>query len=134
MNTTERRATPRLVTERRAGRRLDVPDHLHGEVIAFPVPISLRNLGLGGFSTESIMPFPLGARHEFRFTIAGGVEIDVGAVVIHRRPAYTVDGLTCFITGFAFLHDPVRDTAADIRTLLAAAASPADLKLEGVIA
>jgi hypothetical protein len=99
-----------------------------------PVPISLRNLGLGGFSTESIVSFPLGARHEFRFTIAGGVEIHIGAVVMHRRPAYTVNGLTCFITGFAFLHDPARDTAADIRTLLAAAASPADLKLEGVIA
>ena len=133
MNTTEPPATPRLVTERRKTPRVQVLGQLYGQAISLEVPISVRNVGLGGFSTESLVPFPLGARHEFRFAVAGRVAIQIKAVVVHRRPAYSADGLTSFITGFEFIHDAVHDTAADIRTLLAAA-SDAELKLEGVLA
>lgn len=38
---------------------------------------------------------------------------------MHRRPGYSPDGLTFVVTGFAFVHDPVHDTAGDIRLLLA---------------
>jgi len=133
MNTTERPATSRVVTERRAAPRVDVLGQLYGQAISPQVPLSVRNIGLGGFSTESLVPFPLGAQHDFRFAVAGHVAVQIRAVVIHRRPSYSADGLTAFVTGFAFVHDALHDTAADIRMLLAAA-TVSDLKLEGVLA
>lgn len=107
------------VTNRRSTPRLEVLGRLHGQIVSLDVPIAIGNIGLGGFSAESVMPFPLGARHQFRFTTARPVEVNIRAVVVHRRPAYSPDGLTYFITGFAFVHDPMRDTAGDIRLLLA---------------
>ena len=105
--------------DRRSAPRLEVLGRLHGHLVSLDVPITIGNLGLGGFSAESVMPFPLGARHRFRFTTNTGGEVNIQAVVVHRRPGYSADGLTFFVTGFAFVHDPVHDTAGDIRLLLA---------------
>lgn len=107
-----------FLTERRASPRLEVLDQLHGHLVSLNVQLEMRDLGPGGFSTESVVPFPLGARHHFRLTTADDVEVLIEAIVIHRRPAYSADGLTHFIAGFAFVHDPVHDTAADICRLL----------------
>ncbi len=107
------------VTDRRSTPRLEVLGRLHGHLVSLDVSITVGNLGLGGFSAESVMPFPLGARHQFRFTTDRGVGIDIQAVVVHRRPGYSVDGLTFFVTGFSFVHDPMHDTARDIRALMA---------------
>ena len=104
--------------DRRSTPRLEVLGRLHGHLVSLDVPITIGNLGLGGFSAESVMPFPLGARHQFRFTTDTGGEVNIQAVVVHRRPGYSADGLTFFVTGFAFVHDPVHDTARDIRLLL----------------
>jgi len=104
--------------DRRSTPRLEVLGRLHGHLVSLDVPITIGNLGLGGFSAESVMPFPLGARHQFRFTTDAGVEVNIQGVVVHRRPGYSADGLTFFVTGFAFVHDPVHDTARDIRLLL----------------
>lgn len=106
-------------TDRRSTPRLEVLGRLHGRLVSLDVPISVANVGLGGFSAESVMPFPLGARHHFRFTTDRGVEVNIRAVVVHRRPGYSADGLTFFVTGFAFVHDPMHDTSRDIRRLLA---------------
>ena len=106
-------------TDRRSTPRLEVLGRLHGHLVSLDVPITLGNVGLGGFSAERVMPFPLGARHQFRFTTDRGVEVNIRAVVVHRRPGYSADGLTFFITGFAFVHDPMHDTSRDIRLLLA---------------
>jgi hypothetical protein len=108
-----------MPTDRRCTPRLEVLGRLHGHLVSLNVPITIGNLGLGGFSAESIMPFPLGARHQFRFTTDTGVDVNIQAIVVHRRPGYSADGLTFFVTGFAFVHDPMHDTARDIRLLLA---------------
>jgi hypothetical protein len=107
------------VSDRRSTPRLEVLGRLHGQLVSLDVPISIGNVGLGGFSAESAMPFPLGARHQFRFTTHQGSEVDIRAVVVHRRPGYSADGQTFFVTGFSFVHDPLHDTAGDIRLLLA---------------
>jgi hypothetical protein len=109
----------RMPIDRRSTPRLAVLGRLHGHLVSLDVPITIGNLGLGGFSAESVMPFPLGARHQFRFTTDTGGEVNIQAVVVHRRPGYSADGLTFFVTGFAFVHDPAHDTAGDIRLLLA---------------
>ena len=110
--------------DRRSTPRLEVLGRLHGQLVSLDIPITIANVGLGGFSAESVMPFPLGARHQFRFTTDDRVEIHLAAVVVHRRPAYSPDGLTYFITGFSFVHDPMHDTASDIRRLVAAMTPP----------
>jgi hypothetical protein len=92
-------------------------DQLHGHIVSFNVPIAIRDLGPGGFSTQSIVPFRVGVRRRFRFTSAGGLQVVIDAVVRYRRPTHSADGLTSYITGFEFVQDGIH-TVADIGLLL----------------
>ena len=100
--------------ERRAFPRLDVIDELNGQLIPFGVPVTVREVSVGGFSVETDAPFLAGGQHRFRFTTANGDEIVLEASVIHRRLAGSSDAPR-YITGFAFL----RRTSTWARTVAA---------------
>jgi hypothetical protein len=106
--------------ERRTAPRLEVLSQFHGHLVPFGVPLRVRDVSAGGFSIESSVPFPVGARHEFRFTTASGQEVRIAATVMHTQPAGADAESPTYICGLAFLHDPNHDTGGDIDTLLEA--------------
>jgi len=107
-----------MTIERRATPRLEVLEQLHGQLVPLGVPFLMRELGAGGFSVESIVRFPLGARHRFRFTTADNVEVILEATVMHSGPSGPVDDGTSYMTGFAFVHDAADETWRAVDTLL----------------
>jgi hypothetical protein len=108
------------MADRRRSVRLDVLDHLNGQVVMFNVPVRCRDIGAGGVATESAMSFVVGSRHLLRLTTPSGVEIVIAATVTHQRPVASPTGLSQFVTGFAFVTDRDPKTAHDVERLLGA--------------
>ncbi len=104
-------------SERRSAPRLEVVDELFGQIVAFAVRLTIRELGPGGFSIEGPLPFPRGAKHLFRFTSAAGVQVLINATVTHSRS--TGDFMVPrYVTGFSFVQDGSAETEAKIEILL----------------
>lgn len=96
-------SSPRPLRSRRRYPRLEVLGLVEGRGLPLDTRLTLRDLSVGGFSTESDVPFPPGSSHEFRFTTALADEIQLWATSVHCRLA-TADasGRFTYITGFEF--------------------------------
>ena len=112
-----------MPVERRHAPRLEVLEQLHGQLVSVKVPLVVREMGAGGFSVESTVPFPPGARHRFRFTLAGGGKVIVEADGVHMRSMSQTGGTDRDISGFAFCRDGHPESARAVRTLLDAVSS-----------
>jgi hypothetical protein len=86
----ERRRTPRLEV---------LPDQIHGQVSA--APITIRDIGFGGFSGVTSTPFRPGAVHDFRLTTEDGPSAVVRARAIYCR----AQASGSYVTGFEFVAD-----------------------------
>jgi hypothetical protein len=109
--------------DRRATPRLEVLDQLHGYLVTIKGSLVVREIGRGGFSIESDVPFPLGARHQFRFSTPAGAQVIVDAVVVHTRPVGGPGTPVRHVTGLAFCHDAARETQEAVGELIAAVTS-----------
>lgn len=93
---------------------------VEGRRVPLDVPMKIRDLSQGGFSTESSVPFPPGTQHQFLFTAINQAEVSLQATVVHCRLASVGnDGHYTYITGFEFRPDEKSDKsiAAIIDTL-----------------
>lgn len=99
------------VRNRRRFPRLEVMGRVEGQLMPLDVPLVVRDLSQGGFSTVSHIPFPPGSSHHFRFTTASGVEVMLDAMAVHcRLAAAGADGNYTYVTGFEF-HSSARTDA-----------------------
>jgi hypothetical protein len=115
------------ISERRGVPRLQVLGRIQGRVVSLPLPVELRDMGPSGFSVESPLPFPLGARRLFLFTTAGGLQVLIEGAAAHCWH----DGKAArYVTGFRFMHSRLTDTSADIGVLLDAMSGLADLEID----
>jgi len=116
------------VKERRGAPRLQVLGWIQGRLVSVPLPVELRDMGPGGFSVESALPFPQGARRLFLLTTAGGLQVLIEGAVAHCRPDNRGD--LRYVTGFKFMRSRLTDTDADIGILLDALSGLADLEAD----
>lgn len=106
--------SPRPFRSRRRFPRIEVLGMVDGRRVPLDVPLLIRELGQGGFSLESPVPFPPGSYHQFRFTTADQREVTLQATVVHCRLASaSVDGNFTYITGFEFHSDESTDSSID---------------------
>jgi hypothetical protein len=104
--------SPRPFQSRRRFPRIEVLGLVEGRQVPLDAPLTIRELSLGGFSTESTVPFPPGSHHRFRFLSAAHAEVVLDATVVHCRLAKaTADGQLAYISGFEFHSDPMTDRA-----------------------
>ncbi len=106
--------------ERRRAPRLQVLNRVRGQLVSAAVRLKIREMGRGGFSVESAVAFPPGARRLFRFTTHSGVQVIIEGAVAHSRQESPHSGDARHVTGFRFIHSRLTDTAADITLLLEA--------------
>jgi len=116
------------LNERRRVPRLQVLGRIQGRLVSLPLPVELRDMGPGGFSVESALPFPQGARRLFLLTTAGGLQVLIEGAVAHCRPDH--NGEARYVTGFKFMRSRLTDTDADVGVLLDALSGLADLEAE----
>ena len=101
---------PNPLQERRKQQRIRVLGHLEVYLEGEGTPVTLRDIGLGGFSTETAFPFASDAVHAFAFTVAPGWSTVLRAKVVHSRPEQG-DPSPTYVTGFEFVTAPGRDLA-----------------------
>jgi hypothetical protein len=104
--------------ERRRSDRTPVSGRLQACRLPDDQPITVINLGLGGFRIRTTYGFTIGARHEFRFELADGTVIDIGARVIYCTPRVALDGTIVYFTGFELADEAHRDNRALVEEIL----------------
>jgi hypothetical protein len=95
--------------ERRAFPRFRVRDRILGHLIDADRPVRLRDIGFGGFATETVEPLPLGGVHPVRLTAEDDQTVTLKARALHNWPSCFDDGTPCFVTGFAFIDNTAED-------------------------
>lgn len=110
------RATP--PNERRQAPRFEALGRLLGTLMPVNLPVRVRDIGLGGFSVETVEPIDAGAVHAVRFTAIDDWTAVLPAQSLHSRPSVAADGSPRYVTGFAFLTEQVKDATTVIRDLV----------------
>jgi hypothetical protein len=96
-----------MAVERRHSPRIELLGQLHGRVVAYDVPVVVRNVSLGGLLLESTFPFTEGAVHGFRLTLGDDSSVELRGTVLRCREETAADGSTRFVTGVQFVDDAV---------------------------
>jgi hypothetical protein len=104
--------------ERRRTPRVRVLGQIHGHIVTLDIPVTIREVGLGGFSIVSPVNFPVDAVHEFRLTHDDGEMITLKGKVVHCGTASATNGVVSYITGFQFLKDTTGKSAAELGALI----------------
>lgn len=100
---------PAFGAERRAFPRFRVRDRILGHLIDMDRPVRLRDIGFGGFASETVEPLPLGGVHPVRLTAENDQSVTLKARALHNWPSCYDDGTPCFVTGFMFVDNSPED-------------------------
>jgi hypothetical protein len=93
-----------MSSDRRTSPRLEILGRVHGQAVSLDVPLTVREISLGGMAIETPVPFPVGAVHEFRLTLGDGSTVLLRARVVHCRPAGGAPA-PIFLSGMHFVDD-----------------------------
>jgi hypothetical protein len=99
---------------------VDLVAEIHGQQTTLDIAITVRDVGWGGFSVESAMPFPVGCRHSFQFWSSDGRTTMASAECWHCTPANPQNGRPMYVSGFSFV--PQRNS--QLQTILSTFAAP----------
>jgi hypothetical protein len=114
--TTSPPAASRSSNERRQFPRFETKDLVVGRLAGDDLPVRVRDVGLGGFSVETVDPLPTGVVHDVEFIAHDDWTTMVRARSLHCRPTIAPDGTPRYSTGFAF--EPAGVTRSAIETLI----------------
>jgi hypothetical protein len=104
--------------ERRRTPRFDALGQILATLLSIDRPVWVRDIGLGGFSVESVEPLETGVEHWVRFTARDDSSAVLKAQSLHSRPSVAADGSPRFVTGFAFLPVPAEETTPAVTMLI----------------
>ena len=110
--------------ERRRTKRVDVRSRMPAQLLALNVPVTVIQIGLGGFRVRTSFVFLVGSIHEFRFPLGDGSTVDVSARVIHCLPRVTKDGTPVYVTGLEYVDSDDRKAETAATALLKENDSP----------
>ena len=110
--------TPAPSVERRRFPRFAAAGRLAGHLIDQDLPVRVRDIGLGGFSVETMTPMPEGGNHRVRFISHDDWTTVLNARLANCRPSCADDGSPLFVSGFAFLNDDTPETRRTVEVLV----------------
>jgi PilZ domain len=116
--------------DRRRAPRIEVLSHFHGQSVTLGVPVTLLDISLGGFRIETSVVFPLGAIHEFRFTMSDGKAVEVRARVLHCGILSSARGVLRYSAGLEFVNGPANVGHPDVLRLIEEVRSTAVFNLQ----
>ena len=103
--------------ERRKHPRFPASDRLAGHLLDHDLPVRVRDIGLGGFSVETMTPMASGTDHRVRFVSRDDWSTILAARLANCRPSCADDGSPLYVAGFAFLDD-APDTRRTVEVLI----------------
>jgi len=105
-------------TERRKTPRFEAHGRLVGQLVREDLPVRVRDVGLGGFSIETMEPIETGKEHIVRFVAPDDWSATLTARSAHCRPSCAEDGSPLFVTGFAFVEAQKPEMRRKVETLV----------------
>ena len=102
--------------EQRTSLRFDTQGRLAGHLVSSNRPLTIQNLGLGGFSAEVNSPVAAGT-HVVQFVTPDRKSTLLEARSVYCQPVRNADGGARFTAGFEFMRPP-QDVDRSIRTIL----------------
>jgi hypothetical protein len=95
-----------MSTDRRRSPRIENVGRLHGHTVAFDVPVSVREISLGGMTVETALALGEGAVHEFLLTLGDGSVVQLTGRVLHsRQTTDTGAAQASYLSGIQFIED-----------------------------
>jgi hypothetical protein len=91
---------------------------LAGTLLDRDLPVRIRDIGLGGFSIETMAPLEPGIEHRVRFVSRDDWSTVLPARISNCRPSCSGDGAPLFVSGFAFSGDEKPETKRAVQILI----------------
>ena len=113
-------AAPSFADKRRSP-RVEVVEAIHGQIRPHNVPITLINVGHGGFLMRSPVGYAVGDVHKFRITVDGEYPIVLRGRVAHHRRITAANGTPAYLIGVEFTDQQITACAQAIDVLVTAA-------------
>jgi len=114
-------------SSRREAPRLEVEALIDGRATGVRVPLTLGDLGFGGFSVEASRPFEVGSRHGFQFTTADGITVLLRADTVYCRPVTGRRADAGHVAGFRYVVETTAEQHA-VDILIDCANSPLEFR------
>lgn len=92
--------------------RLDTLGQMHVNALSAQIPVTMREISLGGFSVESTAGFSTGTTHRFRFSFEGGGEVEALAECVYSKRVVVAGPLPLHLAGFEFVPVSEESSAA----------------------
>ena len=106
------------VPDRRRFPRFGARGKLAATLLDTDLAVRVRDIGLGGFSIESMMPLEAGLEHQVRFISRDDWSTVLPARVANSRPSCADDGSPLYVAGCAFASDERPETRRTIQILV----------------
>lgn len=107
-----------VVPDRRRSPRVELMGQVRGEVVSASVPVTVREISLGGMSVETPQPFPIGSVQVFILTLGDGAGVEVHARVVYCRESNPPDSPSSFVTGLQFVDADEAGSPPDVSGLI----------------
>jgi hypothetical protein len=105
-------------SERRRHPRFGVAGRLAGHLLDQDLPVRVRDIGLGGFSIETMTPLETGVEHRVRFVSRDDWSTVLPARIANCRPSCAEDGSPLFVAGCSFSTDEKPETKRTVQILI----------------
>ena len=109
---------PARQPDRRKSPRLPVRGRLLACLVESDLPLRLREIGFGGFATETVEPLQLSVVHQVQFTAQDDKSAVLRAQSLHSWPSCLSDGTPCFVTGFEFVSNKSAEAQQVVKMLI----------------
>ena len=90
------------ISERRRFPRFGAAGKLAALLLDQDLPVRVRDIGMGGFSIETMTPLEPGVEHRVRFISRDDWSTTLPAIIANSRPSCTDDGSPIYVSGFSF--------------------------------
>jgi hypothetical protein len=98
--------------DRRRSPRVELLGLVSGRLLRPGTEVVVRDMSLGGLSTETPFPFERGSVHDLQLTLGDGAAVDLRARVMHCRNIAAEGEEPKYFTGFQFVDDDGENTPA----------------------
>lgn len=107
-----------MSTDRRRSPRIEILGRLHGHSVSLDVPITVRELSLGGMAIETTLPLAEGAQHQFLLTLGDDSTVELDGRVMHCRAVAEQGEPPRYVSGIQFIDDEPPDEAGTVGDLI----------------
>jgi hypothetical protein len=98
--------------------RFAAAGRLAGLLLDGDLPVRVRDIGLGGFSIETMAPMAEGVEHRVKFISHDDWSTELPARLANCRPSCAEDGSPLFVAGFAFVNGDAPETRKTVAVLV----------------